>query len=820
MIGCRGAPLRKLVVAAFLLAQAAAAVTVWAQTAAPPGLAAGGEQMVVAAFLNSEGKGDLFVYRTPEGDFLVRTADLKGMGLVLPAAAATLLDGEPHVSLRALAGVTFSFDEIRLALAITADPRLLPGTAIDLGSRRRAALAVTAVNSGFFNYAFSHAGGSTIGSGRTDFTGEIGARLGPYLLLTDANTVHAADGSARLVRLTSSITRDDVYAQRRYVIGDFFGDSRELGNGGSFGGVSISKQYALDPYLNRSRSNTISGVAALPSELEVYVDGQKVRTERVRPGSFELRDLAGYGGARTVQVLLRDSFGRVQEINYPLYFTDQPLRQGLHEYSYSFGALRRNLGLRSTDYGPAAFAGYHRYGVSDGLTLGARAEGTRELLNAGPFATLVLGTAGVVNAAFAGSSIGGRRGASGLLGYSYQSRDWSLNGTLRWESRRYAALGDPVIVRGRKFDGSASVTYNLRDLGALSLGHSVLLGHAAQQGKAGSAADPFKIESPQNRRDTSLSYTVPILAGQANLAATLIHTKENAQSRNELFVSLNFNIGKDARVLASVQQLQDSRSASVQLNRAQPVGEGLGYNLTASHNAQADGMQLRMATSLQYNAPLAVFRADYGHLRARGPAVSSGDNSYSVSAAGGLAYVDGGLAIGRPVVDSFAVVKTGRLAGVPVTLNGLPMGKTDAQGRLFIPALSSYFENQIAIRPENMPLDYSFPVISRRVAPPARSGVVLEFAAKRVQGITGMLKFDRGGVRLPLKFQEIVLTSNGTTMALPTGRDGEFYAENLAPGSYAGSSWIDGSACGFSLLIAQSEEPVIELGDVLCVPAP
>ena len=97
----------------------------------------------------------------------------------------------------------------------------------------------------------------------------------------------------------------------------------------------------------RFPTQSLTGSVALPSDMEVYLDGQRIRTERLRPGEFELRDILAYGGARNVQVVLRDAFGRVEQLNYSLYFTDQPLQPGLHEYSYNFGAMRRQFGLQS-----------------------------------------------------------------------------------------------------------------------------------------------------------------------------------------------------------------------------------------------------------------------------------------------------------------------------------------------------------------------------------------------------------------------------------------------------------------------------------------
>jgi outer membrane usher protein len=795
---------------------AAAATGVVADAAA----ATGTEPMVVAIRLNTQSKGDFFVNRTRDGDFLVKTADLLSMGLAAAPPATASIDGEPHVALRSIAGLAFSFDEKTLTIDINADPLLFPPNAVELGSRRHLRPIDTAGNSAFFNYSIDYLKASASTSGEISFAGEWGLRAGPYLALSNATTVRTSEGQARLVRLMSSVSRDDRETLRRYVIGDFYAGSRELGNGATIGGLGISKLYDLDPYLNRFPSQTISGVAALPSDLDVFVDGQKIRTEHVKPGPFELRDLAGYGGARSVQVVLRDPFGRVQDINFPLYFTDQPLSQGLHEYSYALGALRRDLGTSSNRYGPAAFAMYHRYGFNDSLTLGLRAEGTRTLFNGGPLATLVLGNAGVLNLALAHSSISGTSGSAALANYNYQSRHWNLSASLRRDSRRYAALGEPLTVTGRKYDGSASVGYNFRERGTLTLSRSALVGYPAEQTSTMSALHGFSVATVQDRRDTTVSYAVPVFTGRASLVASLSHVKELQQSRNELFVNLNIDLDRERRIVSTFQRFQDGELASVQLSRAQPLGEGVGYDLSASQAHSSEGISLRMATSLQYNAPALVVRGEYGRSSSDGSRLADPGATYRLSVAGGVVYAAGELALGRPVTDSFAIVRTTPLGGVPVTLNGQPMGVTSEKGTLLLPSLSSNRDNQVAILPENVPMEYAFGNLTKRLAPPSRSGVLLNFDVQKIQGISGKLKYERAGVQHPLEYAEIALRTNGKNIALPTGRGGEFYAENLPPGTHRATALIEGHPCEVDLKVPQTDEPLIDLGDVVCRASP
>ena len=57
-------------------------------------------------------------------------------------------------------------------------------------------------------------------------------------------------------------------------------------------------------------------------------------------------------GSSDTRLVLRDAFGREQEISSQQYYTSGLLKQGLHEFSYNLGARRNNLGDLKLDYGP------------------------------------------------------------------------------------------------------------------------------------------------------------------------------------------------------------------------------------------------------------------------------------------------------------------------------------------------------------------------------------------------------------------------------------------------------------------------------------
>jgi outer membrane usher protein FimD/PapC len=494
-----------------------------------------------------------------------------------------------------------------------------------------------------------------------------------------------------------------------------------------------------------------------------------------------------------VDIVIRDAFGREQRIDTTYYSTDVPLKAGLQEYSYNLGALRERFGIESDRYGPLAFSAFHRYGVTDEVTLGVRGEGKKGAYNAGPTASFVLGAAGLLNASAALSDNDGRSGGSALLSYSYVGRHFSAGLLLRKDSPNYATLADPAIDR-RNYETNASIGYSDPRLGSVSVGYST-----------------FKAYQGQDRTTASLSYSRPLFDNRASFFATL--SNRRAQERtNQIFIGLVYNFDRDYAVSTQFQRFGDTRTETIQLQKAQPLGEGLGYTVALERDDSSQGANNRLIPSFQYNSRWGIVRANYA--QASG-AVGSVRN-YEASVAGGIAFVGNTFSLGRPVTDSFGVVKVDDIEGVRVFVNSEEIGKTDATGRVFLPVLTSFYENQVSINTTNVPMEYSFPEAMKLVSPGFRSGAVIDFAAKRLQAVTGTLKIKSGGTIQAAEFYEASLTADGRPLRFMTGRGGEFYMEDVKPGRYAARLSGNGQICAFELVVPQTREAFTEIPELVC----
>ncbi len=774
-------PLRLLLCASLLWHLGAAA-------AAPPDAV----HTVVAVTVNGQAKGDVIVFITAAGDYLMKPADLETIGVMGARGTRVEIDGEPHLALKSVAELAVRFDEKMLALDITAAPALLGKRVVDMLPGHRAHVLEPRDNSAFLNYRLDYAGGDA--GGAFSFGTEMGLRVADSLLLSEFSHVGEAGQGGRTVRLMSNLTFDRRSDLQRLVVGDFFASSGELGSTLNLGGVSFSKRYSIDPYLVKQPMAGLVGAVGLPSEAEIYLDGMRVRTEKLPPGEFAIQNLNYYGGARDIEVVIKDRFGREQRIAYHYYFTDTLLREGLHEFSYDLGAQRRDFGLASNRYGGLAASAFHRYGFSDGLTAGLRGEARPGRFNFGPQMALRLGNWGTAAARVSferDRDTGAERAAQ--IGYDYQAGAFNARLLARGFSAHYAPLTDVATTERPKSDISLGAGYGTPLLGNFGI----------------DVTRSTKFEGT-DQRSTTLSYSRS-LPGGFNLFTTLGRVRDSG-ARTEFFLGLSYYPGRDDSAGYVRQQRNGVVSDSVQVARNVPLGEGWGYRLSAERQRAEAATTESVAPFLQYNGRYGIYTADYRSDSTAG----SHSASYQLAAAGSLGYVGGTLGFSRPIQDSFGVVRVGEIEGVRVYHNSQLVGRTDAAGAVFIPSLGSYIENQITIADKDIPMEYELSGTERLVSPPLRSGSLVSFAVARIRAFTGVLKLRAAGQTKVLEYNEVTLLQDGQPLAFPTGKGGEFYLENLPPGRYPASFVREGKTCRFDLSIPASQETVVALGEVIC----
>jgi outer membrane usher protein len=774
--------------------------------------------MFLSITLNMEHKGEYMVMMTRTGDFLIKADDLKAMGLKELSGQTTEIDGEAYLSLRSMDEMKFVFDEKKLTLDISAPPRLLPQKTIDFMPQRQTKVYYPKDNSVFLNYGLNYFETGPRGTHSTGLANELGFRTGELLFLSDSS--YTKDQTEeKFARLSSNVTYDRRSELQRITAGDFFASSGDLGSSVNLGGLSFSKIYSIDPYFIKNPYLDFSGVVSVPSQADIYLNGMKIRTEKLSPGEFHLSNLQSYGGPALVEIVIKDPYGREQRLKYSSYYTDILLRKGLHEYSYNAGFLREGLGTQSDQYGDFAYSFFHKYGFTDALMLGFRGEGTRGLYNIGSQGSFLAGNAGVISMAISGSSdeLQGD-GYAGTVTYGYQGRKINGNFFLNEFSRQYTTLANRSIPGRAKYDVGTGIGYFSESLGSFSLDLTASKKYAERE-----------ITTARTTYSKNLSRDISVFA-------TFGRTMNDVESY-DFFIGLNYYSGKDTGFAVRYDQSDAAKTETVQVQKNQPAGEGLGYSATVAGSEASSGGNFSINPSLQYNSRYNIFRGDFNR-RYDGDAAS---DTAQIFVSGAVVYLGNVLGFTRPVTDSFGLVKIGDLEGVRVYNSNQEIGRTNSSGTAFVPNMGSYYDNMISINDKDIPMDYSLSGVAQYVSPPLRSGSCIVFGARRLQYITGMLKMRSGNTLEPVEFAEVTMKVGDKEITFPTGRGGEFSFDTamqeehvqpehkdctslkkredalaIKPGTYRTLFEHKGQTCTFNLVIPDAKDTIVDLGDVVC----
>ncbi len=740
------------------------------------------ESVVLQLILNEENKGDFFLYSTPDSDIWIKRDELDKLGLKEGLGKDIQFNGETFVSFGSITGLEFSINYEDVSLEIEAVPHLFKEHSVDISYKRPYKVTYTTDKSAFLNYAFiyDHETVDTL----LDISGELGVSIGNYFGMSTFiyEDIEDTDNFARLMTNITLNNRDRLTTT---TFGDFSASSGASGSTAVLGGINFSKNFSIDPYLLKFPSLDLTGTLETPSELEVYLDNLLVRKERLSPGEFSFSDIPATVGLGTARMRIRDAYGREHIISRPYYYTDRLLKHGLHEYSYSIGVRREDFGEKSFSYGKPAFLSFHNYGLSDRLTIGYTAEASNDLINIGQTASLLISDIGVLDSVLKVSNSSEQTGLSGFLGYSFQSRHINITTSLRSSSKEYSNLTITPSDDKARMVFSSTVGAGGKRTGFITVGYSY--------------SDYY--ESVTTSR-TAISYN-KALTPHTTYFMTASETRA-IDTSDQIFLGLNIYFGKDISGNVSFASRDGSETSRVGIQKSLPIGSGFGYKTDVENIHDNNDID----SDFQYQNKFGIFEAGFNN-KVR-------DSGYRFAFSGGAGYIDDSVFFSRPVKDSFAKVKINDLEGVRVYYYGNEVDRTDEQGEAIIPNLRSFHDNRIDIESRDIPINYTIPSLTQYISPSYRSGSSVEFNVSKIQGIVGTVIIMVDGNRIPAEFAAMHIRTEDNIVEGLVGTEGEFYLENIPSGKYMAELVYRDKKCKFSIIIPESEEMLIDLGEISC----
>lgn len=700
--------------------------------------------------------------------FQLRANDLRRAGMQFDRLDETLFVDQ-------LDGVVAAYDVAHQQLHLTVTPNYLPAQYI--GGRQGAFRRAEQDTGALLNYDLYVTGGRGRTQGSLWQELRVFGRLGVF---SSTSAVQTGVGRS-FIRYDTHWRWSDERSVTTVEAGDVITRTLAWAPAVRLGGAQVSRDFAIRPDVITYPLPEFAGSAALPSTVDLVVNGQRIAGSRVNPGPFALDTLPPINGRGEANLIVTDIHGRSIATAVPFYVASALLRPGLTDYAVAGGALRRNYGIRNFDYGSPAGSAYARHGLTSGVTLEMRAEAADDLRLIGGGGVVKLGNFGVASASYSRSFGRGRSGGQLTVGYEYQTQNLSLGVRHSRQDSRYFDLGlldrEDRGRRERLTAATASVSF----------------------GRAGTLGVGYFDLRQLERRDTRLvnaSWALPLWR-DVRLYATVSREFEERRWSGALTLTIPLGSG-----MVSGGVSRDDRGRTgvrADYTRAVPTDGGFGWNASAFSE---DGGRPYLRGDVAWRTqPIQLRAGAYGRDDATG----------WFGASGSLVFMDGALFAANRVTDAFAVVNTGGEADVPVRYENQLIGKTNRHGQLLIPAASAYYPARYDIDTLGLPASVKAPVVSRKLAIAAGSGHVIRFPVQRMSPARAVA-IDASGAPLPAGAIVTVNRTDTTYM----GWDGMLYMENVAAQNVVEVQFPDGGTCRMTFPATPGGDDIIDLGRLTC----
>lgn len=640
-----------------------------------------------------------------DGEVLRRLVPLAWQGKVLAieadaarAAGLPVAEGASGmVALESLSLATWSFDALRQRLEVRLLRTSDKGNLIDLHAAPAMRGETTAITALRLDYDMS----ATITRGKTAAAGYFDAALVRGNLALGATlqlTTRPAAGARRFTRLDTAARLQFARAGLTATAGDFVSAGGQSQRALRMGGLQIGSDYSLRPDLVTIPLPSFSGQVAVPTGIDLINGDERTRLGEVEPGEFTVRNIPAQLGRGEVAVVTRDTLGREVIQAARFYVSRNLLARNLSEFAVNAGFVRRRYGTASNDYGALAGSAFYRRGVSSRLTLEASAEWTAGLLNAGVRGDLALGGLALVTgeARYSRDTASGRAGALFHLGVESTGSQLSgrIGATLPTAGYRDVAskLGDPLPPRLYV----AQIGFDLGSFNRLQLSAS----------RQETVPDP-RFPAAERRTD-AINAVFRMRLNRAVDGFTSTSYRRGAASGTgfSVFAGLSIQLGNGRSSQMTASKGTNAPFAGAATMRQHEIeGQPFGYAIERTF-----GQGGRAAGSLSYRADFARIEGEVERVR--------GAFAARANARGTLILAGGGLFARNRTGGTYALVRTGSVAAVPIMRENRPAGVTGRKGLLLVENIPAQVAIGFDVDAEKLPLDALARDVKKRVVIP------------------------------------------------------------------------------------------------------
>lgn len=602
-------------------------------------------------------------------------------------------------------------------------------------------------------------------------------------------------------RLGTRYVYDDTKNLVRFSLGDLEAQGRGFQAAPDIAGISIFRSYSvLNPQqIIRPRGDRTFRLER-PSTVEVIVNGQQVRRLQLAPGNYNLRDFPFAQGGNDIRLNVLDDTGRTEVLRFNIFLDQTQLAKGLDEFGF-YAGVQAPLGAHGPVYSDDwIVSGFYRRGISDNLTLGANFQAD-DLIQMGGIEAMFgtpIGSFGTHFAVSHTDGFGDGFAVQATFQRLIQHRDGqadTFNLFFEHRSRRFAPV--TFFLADNQYDYEVGGGYTH------AFNSNFYMGANGRYSKGrGTNPDLHSYSLVGGWR----------ISSRATLTAEARYTDDSRGDEVSGFVTLTVRFGKTS----SVRSEYDTRDNRARVSYQTLNGYGVG-----SYNITTDIERSDFGSNVGFNANYFTNRAELGlsHFGTfAGDFGTSTSQRTSFRLGTSIAFGGGEVSIGRPIYDSFAIVKPhASLKQANVVVDPSVMGISANTGDMktaTMPNLSSYSERVITVDVEGAPAGIDIGQGSFKLFPGYRSGYLLEVGSAYFVTATGtMLDIDGQPIGLVSGKATELAQPDRAPVTLFTNRQGRFGATGLAPGQWR-IEMLDPNKSVYVITIPADAEGVIRLGEI------
>lgn len=721
--------------------------------------------------------------------WLIAVEDYKRLRLLNAKASYVVRGDQELISLDRTRGIAVLFNERKVELDITA------GVSQFEASRLDAVIEKPAPNllkqwGGYFNYEATAAKikNSTSEQPNAGVSAEA-VLFSPWGSLVHQTIASRTEtGQNNVARLDSYFQRDFPEQGLRLRIGDNVTSSGSWGRSLRFGGIKLGTDFSVRPDLITLPGVSISGASAVPSVVDVFVNGNLQGRYNLAAGPFSVDRVPVVSGSGTVRMVIRNALGLEQTIEAPFFRTSSQLDKGISDYSIEAGLLREQFAINGNQYTEGVATANWRYGFTSELTTELRGEYSKSNQALGVGITFpVLGGHAISPSVAISRNETGQRGWSGLLGYSFSGQALRFAARLERSSENFQPVGAQLSRLAPRHNIAISGGYRF-----------------TQNSDLGFAFTDTKERSGTSQSVVSINASTKLLRDLI-LTASVSRVEFEQVASNFASIQLYWS-GENLLYGSLTSQATRERNHTNRYDAAR-----LGSNMDS---AGGTAWELEAATQDRYRAR-ATYLGSAGQIRVehqqQSLATAGTQSAQRVTVSGAIVAAGGTVVPARTIEDSFILVQAEPEAGASVFRAGGKSENLDRNGNLVLNRIQPYRENTIRVNAENLGLDVTLNSPNLKASVPARAGAVVQLGIKRSLPVTFALMFGGRPVGVDTK-----LIINGQKVQV--GEQGLVFLQEAQPLNQLSVEMIDGAktlTCKASFEV-KNVEAMADLGKIVC----